>query len=426
VVRRFENSAPLAVREKAKRASLVTPDADMVDCALNAPFPQNHRGFAPPILKDAVDRALMSPEWAVELGDISKTLKTVHHSIASDYPIIVRIEERGEERVLLVTSPREMLARALRREGSVVVTDANADLHLPVLAKIVNYAPPLHVFTAPDGAPIERTWIRTHKATRKAWFKKGQLALDSSLVNLVKATIEWAKEAQDASVLAIISVPAVEVVLRCAAGLDVEGCKKTWKSMRQPKCALDAFSEALAPTLASWKGTLLTAHYGATRGLNDMAEADALATIGDPWMNLNESRNDGAYLGLAHEWEARYEARCRAELEQAHGRLRTVHRTRPGRALHVGAVMPGGSGWVPERVIEKRVDPRRQIEQVDAKVGLTQLLGQLRTTTAVARAIGCSQPFVSSLVSGRAPISRSVAERIQALLTAQGTELSRE
>ncbi|WP_437498241.1 hypothetical protein [Sorangium sp. So ce1099] len=54
-----------------------------------------------------------------------------------------------------------------------------------------------------------------------------------------------------------------------------------------------------------------------------------------------EQRRDARYIGLP-DWERRYEALCAAELEQAHGRLRTVHRTRPARMLHVGNVVPGG------------------------------------------------------------------------------------
>ena len=115
--------------------------------------------------------------------------------------------------------------------------------------------------------------------------------------------------------------------------------------MGQPKADLEAFRAELAPQLARLPRTLLTGHYGATRGLNELAACDTLVTLGDPWMNLDAAQNDAAFLGLGDTWAQRYEARCRAELEQAHGRLRTIHRTRPGRALHVGAVLPGERGW---------------------------------------------------------------------------------
>ncbi|HMA95709.1 MAG TPA: hypothetical protein VKP30_23630, partial [Polyangiaceae bacterium] len=420
-VRRYEREVPLAVLQQAQRSASVSADADAVDCALGAPFPHGHRGYAPPILKMTVDHTLYQPKLARKVGNISRVLKAVHHAISSEHLIIVRVEPRGNGRVLLVTSPREMLARALRRSGAVVVTDANADYHLPVLAKVVGYQPPMHVFTAPDGAPIERTLLRTGNATRKAWFKNGQLDLGSSLIGLVKAVIDWARQEPPTRVLGIITVPLVETMLRFVAGIGVERCRETWASMKQPSGALDAFSEQLAPCLASWSGTLLTAHYGATRGMNDMADADALVTLGDPWMNLGDAQNDAAFLGLADEWEARYEARCRAELEQAHGRLRTVHRTRPGRALHVGAVMPSGSGWASGRVHERHLERSSQIDQAEARANLEKLVQILGSCSAVGRELDCSRRQVERLIAARDALSPSLAERVQAILSDKDT-----
>lgn len=413
-VRRVERKVPSGVLQQAQRSALVTSDADAVECALAAPFPRGHQGHAPPILKMAVDFALFDSKKAEQLGRISKVLKTAHHAISSDYPVVVRVESRREHRRLLVTSPREMLARALRRDGAVVVTDANAELHLPILAKVVGYEPPLHVFTAPDGAPIARTMIRTRKATRKAWFKKGQLALDSPLVPLIEAAIAWARETPDTRALGIITVPLVEVLLKYAAGHEPDKCRHAWKSMGQPKDALEALSARVAPSLAIWSGTLLTAHYGATRGLNDMAEADALVTLGDPWANLGDAKSDAAFLQLEAVWEQRYEARCRAELEQAHGRLRTVHRKRPGRALHVGAVMPGGSGWTNGKVEVRdwpasvAVGPTTASAEDFARA--VRALGGLR---AAATMLGCSKASVGNYATGKRAVPRDVAERVR-------------
>ena len=98
-----------------------------------------------------------------------------------------------------------------------------------------------------------------------------------------------------------------------------------------------------------------------------MAGVDQLVTLGDPWANLDEVKHACSYLGLP-DWEERYEAMCRAELEQAHGRLRTIHRTRPGRALHVGAVVPGGPGWEAEHVTLRRADTTRASAPLQPKV----------------------------------------------------------
>ena len=115
--------------------------------------------------------------------------------------------------------------------------------------------------------------------------------------------------------------------------------------------------ETLGPILRCWPGEIVFGHYGAVRGLNSMADVDALITLGDPWPHLGDARNDAAFLGLAQAWQQRLEAMCRAELEQAHGRIRPVHRARPGRALHVGTVLPSGYGWTSGSV-EMRSMPR--------------------------------------------------------------------
>ncbi|MCP3870313.1 MAG: hypothetical protein GY703_19920, partial [Gammaproteobacteria bacterium] len=76
-----------------------------------------------------------------------------------------------------------------------------------------------------------------------------------------------------------------------------------------------------------------------------MSDIDCIATLGDPWPHLGNVRNEWAFLGFEKPWVDHMEALCRAELEQAHGRLRPVHRTKPGGALHIGNVLPGGTGW---------------------------------------------------------------------------------
>lgn len=345
-VRSVERHVPAKELAQARRSS-GRPDGDVVDCACHAAFPERHHGTSPPLLRVAMDGIFSGTNQPRDVGAVARVLKTVHHALASEYPVTVRVDRTDENGPkLLVTAPREQIARALRREGAVVVLDANVELHAPVLARIVGYDPPLHRFDAADGAPVERTLLRTRKATRKEWFEDGRLRLSPGLKLAVKALVDWALATSGTGPLGIITFAALEVVIRFAAGLDEPAqARKTWRSMGQPEGTLEAFSGELAPILARWPQALLTGHFGATRGLNEMADCDALATLGDPWVNLDAAQADAAFLGLGDTWEQRYEARCRAELEQAHGRLRTIHRTRPGRALHVGAVLPGGRGW---------------------------------------------------------------------------------
>jgi hypothetical protein len=101
--------------------------------------------------------------------------------------------------------------------------------------------------------------------------------------------------------------------------------------------------ELTGPVLTTWPGTWRLGYYGALKGLDHLADVDALVTMGDPRPNTESVALTAVYLGLA---EDDLVARLtRAELEQAHGRIRAPQRTRPARALHVGVVLPGGHGW---------------------------------------------------------------------------------
>ena len=414
-VRTHAGAVPQAVLEQARRSSAV--EGDLVDCATAAPFPEGHHGRAPPILRHIVELTLLVPARAKRLGRVSAVLRQVHHALASEVPVVLRVEIREERRVLLVTAPREGLARALRREGSVVVLDANVELHAPVLARIVGYEPPLRVFTAGDGAPIARTLFRTRHANRKAWFHGRSLAVAPALVNALKVALEWASETTDTGALGIITFRTLETALRFCAGLDRDACRAAWRDDRQRPEALDELDAAVGPVLRGVRRALLFGHYGATRGLNTMANADAVVTLGDPWRNLGDVYNDAAFLQLGG-WQARYEAWCRAELEQAHGRLRTVHRTRPGRALHVGAVMPGGSGWTTETVdIRSDVGGRPRQAAAMSTEAIEEAIVAAGGVSHLAAIAGCDRKSIRNYRSGDRSVPPDVAARLRHVLT---------
>ena len=88
-------------------------------------------------------------------------------------------------------------------------------------------------------------------------------------------------------------------------------------------------------------------HYGAQRGLNHWAECDMLVTLGDPWPNLGAARAEAAALGLDPDAWAIEQAR--AELVQAWGRIRAVHRTAPALVAHFGSpVLAPEPSWAPQ------------------------------------------------------------------------------
>jgi len=210
----------------------------------------------------------------------------------------------------------------------------------------------------------------------------------------------------------------IELAFRAALRPDDAELERDWRAAKQSAKTLELVRSTLGPLLRSWPGELRLAHYGAVRGLNDFADVDSLITLGDPWPNLGDVRNDVAFLGLEESWEARLEDLCRAELEQAHGRLRTIHRTRPGRALHVGNVLPSGLGWGSGQIEIRKLEggrpanvstiaPSEIAELVDA-------VGGLRRTAGL---IGCSP---ASLLRYQAGIRAMPAQMIASLRQAAG------
>jgi hypothetical protein len=417
---------PEAVRTTAHRISPASLDqahfatctaGDAVECLAAGNTPE--REGRPPLMKfEEVRLARRSVDRATLLGAASKALWTLYRAVVSKDPVAARVEDLDRlGRVLLVTFSRDQLARALKREGAVVVMDANADLARPAMAKVVGYEPPLHHFAAEDGARITRTLLRCGSATRKGWIKGGKLVIDGSLSTALQAALAWAQEDPAATRLGLITLHVVEVAIAAALHPDNKENAGTWKKLRQSKKALAEAREKLGPILRAWPGEVRLGHYGAVRGLNDMADVDCLVTLGDPWPNLGEVQNEVAYLGLPETWEARVEARCRAELQQAHGRLRTVHRARPGRALHVGNVLPAGTGWSSGRVEYRRLEnaPRTAVSTMPA----TEILAMIETlggTRAAARELGCAIGAVHNFTSGKRKLPVELEAKLRGLV----------
>lgn len=406
---------------QAQRSSGTAGDA--VECARAAHFPERH-GTAPPLQFVYLSMARKSVSRATELGTASKVLRAIYHALTSESPVAARIERHGENRWLVLTGAREKLSQALRRDGAVVVTDASAELHQPVFAKVVGYDPPHHRFSAVDGAPIERTLIRCRAATRRRWLPGRQLDLDASLVSAVRAVFDWAREDRGATRLALITMYTIELALAAALRPADTSIETAWKEDGQKPAILVKVRETLGPMVGAWKGQVVLGHYGAVRGMNTMFDVDCLATLGDPWPNLGSVKSDIAFLGLEEAWEARTEAMCRAELEQAHGRLRAVHRQRPGRALHVGSVLPSGAGWSSGQVRVRRLNvgrPKGIAAMTPAELAPIVLgLGGLRAT---ARALGCDHSTLHRYLDGERPIPAAIADRVRDLDIAGSGEL---
>lgn len=281
--------------------------------------------------------------------------------------------------------------------------DASVEIHAPILSKVVGYDPPLHRFDAPDGAPIKRTLIRRSSATKKGWFRNDKLQINNELVSGVQALFDWAHEDPQSQSLGIITMQIVETALKAALNPDDKDIDKEWKAFGQSKETLALARKRLGPIVQSWKGSIAFGHYGAVRGLNYMSNVDCLATLGEPWPNLGEVQNEVAFLGLKSGWQARVDALCRAELEQAHGRIRPVHRKKPGRALHIGKILPSGSGWTSGKLeIRQRQKGRAPLAYVMPKDELLTIIKAFGGQRATARKLGCDHTTIARYLKGHA------------------------
>ncbi len=387
--------------------------------AVAAAIAPERRSRAAPLGPRVAFRLRQNDEtYAKRLGAASAVLGTLYRLFGGPDRGVLRVRRRDGRAQALVTLPNRALATALRRCDRVVVLDANADLHLPIYERLVD-APPRYVRlpTPPDGAPVERRVVAAF-ATRTRWKKQGQFRPSPELTGAVRALVDWALDGPSRGALAVITYRALRLVFEAAWRPDDPAPAEAWAKEGWARGDLDALAASLAPELARWPGELLFGHYGGVRGLDAMKHADALATLGDPWPNLDDVRTEVAFLGLEQTWEARAEAMCRAELEQAHGRLRTIHRTRPARAAHVGMVRPGGEAW--EAVAAPlRPQGRPKTKAALSTLAFTHVIEALGGVRATARLLGCSRGTLQGYFSGAYAVPAEVAERCERALAAK-------
>lgn len=410
-VRALSHAVGPGYLDRAQMAS--ETDGDAVECAANAPL-LDSRNKAPPLRYMEIAKAQHSVARARQLGKASGVLGCIHSALSTSWRVIGRVEEQVGQPVLLVTSARRDLTEALRREGAVVVMDANVEMNAPIYEKALGYEPPLCDFRAVDGAPIARTHLWCSSASRTQWLRSGKLVPKPSLINAIRAVFEWVGEEPGDRKLGLITLKPIRLALEVILHPEDSSASEAWKTAGQLDGTLEEFRRALGPILETWDGEVVLGHYGAVRGLDTMAGVDCLVTLGDPWPNIGHVRRDMDYLDMPEERDSRNEALCRAELEQAHGRLRTIHRTRPGRALHVGRVLPGGSGWCGGEVRRERMKVGRPgalkqmtIEELES---LIDLLGGVRATAQIA---GVDRAYLNRCRRGARPVSAKLAGKLR-------------
>lgn len=366
---------------------------------------------APPARYAYVRRAREQSSFAGDLGRAARLAWSVYLAVRSDAKQVVRREDRRGVPTLLLTGPDEDFVAAMRAEGTTVVLDADPDVATLSAAAGYPLADRVTRVAARDGAPVERTHLQWSQGSRRALVEGGALRLDR-FAGALRAALAWAAEDPSACSLGVLTLAPFRAALEVAYRPGDEALERDARRRGLTARAVAEARALLGPALAAWPGELRFGHYGALRGLDAWKSVDALVTIADPWPHLGEVRNDVAYLG-GEGGDGRAEWLARAELEQAHGRLRAPHRDRPARALHVGRLLPGGPGWdtAAERayaVGRPRNDAAASADELRDWIA-SEHRGSVR---AAARALGLSHTAVRRYIHEGRAIPMSIASAI--------------
>lgn len=155
----------------------------------------------------------------------------------------------------------------------------------------------------------------------------------------------------------------------------------------------------LADVLEPFGGRVDVAHYGAVRGLDLWRDHDACATVGDPWPELGSAREQAATMGL--DAEAHLREVARAELAQAHGRLRDPSRSRPATHVHLGTLAP--LGWTEENtMIETKPRGRPRIKASTTTEELREWVSSQKSQRTAAKLLGLPLSTLQRCLQGQA------------------------
>lgn len=378
----------------------------------NFPDPRN---TAPPLRRVEVTLAKNSIVKARALGKSSMILGVIYKAVTG-HRTIVDVFNKS----LQYTHTNQEFIGALRRMGAVIVMDANIKTHVKQYEKIINCLP-VQEFLAPDGVVIERVHLYCSAASRKYWIPYGKLAPAPSLINAIRKVFKLVAVDSAAKKLGLITLKPIKLALDCILHPVDQVRLNAWEAAGGSIQVLAELHQKLEPIIHGWDGDIILGHYGAVRGLNTMADVDCLVTLGDPWPNLGQVRREIEYLREPHESDTTVEAeidemavaQCRDELEQAHGRLRTIHRSRPGRAIHVGRVLPGGFGW-------KSAELRKMIESPASAKEVADLITKIGSVSAAARVAGCNRSYLRQCRDGKWKISEKVWTKLTRSLSDAG------
>lgn len=403
--------------------ALIDPETPALDLgtailvAAAGAFPADARSHAPRLKWQSVARARTNPARASELGEASRVLDLLWRGVTDRVPPALRLDDRRGARTASVVGINADLLTALRHEGPVVILDANAGLHLAAIAKVLGHPPELVRLHVADGAPIARTVLACGGASRTAWLPRGVPDWSSGLLTALRAAVAWIVRDPTTRAVGLIAPKIVAAAVAHALNPDDPTPLKAWGHSRK---SLEQARLQLAPVLSPLRSLrVLVGHFGALEGLDHMSDCDATVTLMDPRPNLGDEALRAEFLGL--DAEGRVDELAAAELQQAHGRLRTIHRTRPGRQLHVGALVPAGWQGLEVTVERLHAGRPRTVAAMTAEE-FAELRAQLGLS---ARALGASLRVTHTAIaryeSGERAVPEDVARALRALVQS-GTE----
>ena len=362
-------------------------------------------GDAPPVREDQRTRLRLNVNDARACASASHVLGLLRRAVLDHEDVSASVEDhfvgKGKEpvrRLVLVAAGKRMGA-ALRRVGSTVVMAADADVVRPLVARAIGYEPPMHVFRAPE-VRVDRTLLRWQGANRGGWLDGGLKT--GPILRAIRAAVDWYLDGPKTRPFALVTFKAIENEL-------LEG---------KSDFAKDAIRE-----LKRCPSGVALGHFGGLRGIDDWKDLDAIASLGDPYPNIGTLEREAAWirrgrvaLGAPDDWARQHAA---AELEQVHGRLRTVHRTRAARQLHVGMVMP--SAWGSNvRVLDAPEGRPKGVDVAD----MGALVDALGGRAATARALGVDVRSVFRWLSKERRPPPEVLKRLVELAAASGLDLA--
>lgn len=254
---------------------------------------------------------------------------------AAHHPDVPVLRVEGEEPPRLVTLARwaRYVGPYLAAGGRVRLLDATAPTD--ALRALWGELLELHVVDVADAPGVERRVLAWPHAARSR-HTLGALLLADELRGPLRRLAELVAERGARSVGILTHKPVADALRGWLHDREADPSKPT------PAWCPDEFAALVASGVELRPG-----HYFAQRGLDTWAACGVLATLGDPWPNLGAVRAEAAAIGI--EPEAWGRELARAELVQAWGRARTVHRTTPVLVVHLGApVLAPDASWAPQ------------------------------------------------------------------------------